>query len=250
VKLKSPILVAAIAGLICVLFLIGVDFFWLWLDAAFSEAPISYVWREQGRFKGHFGLISDLQLAADPDSVVSERAASRLLIKRQCDKADGMIQFLESENRRNVRRWVMQALAACGDRRAIPYFRAALHSEDQMLIGVGAQSLGMLKAREAIPELEAIVEQGISQCDGAAAFALSQMGEKQIAYPWAVKMLSADRPDHDPKSVDSFRRMYAGQILEEIGREKDIPLIEKNRSALGVGADYYVQAIRKRDSGK
>jgi hypothetical protein len=245
-KSRIRIVVMAFGGL--VLLWLGGDILMLWLDAAFSEAPISFIWREQGGFRGHFHFVTDLELAADPDSVVSESAASRLQVRRQCDKQDGMLKLLDLETRPNTRLRLLQTLAACGSQKAIPLFREALHSGNPSLVVVGAQSLGMLKARDAISELEAVVEQGVSQCDGAAALALSQMGERRVAYPWAVKMLSAEKPKNDPNSVDSFRRIYSGQILENLGTAADIPLLERNKGSLGVYTEYQEKAILGREA--
>jgi hypothetical protein len=210
----------------------------------------SFVWRAQGGIKGFLHIASDLELVQDPDSLIAERAAGRLLSEHQCEKQDRILAILKAKpNNALVRVKLMDVLAICKDNRLVPVLREALQEDNLMIVGSAALSTGMLGARELVPELESAVARcANAQCAGSAAMALSRLGEKKVAYPWAIKALSDERPAKDPKSEDSYRRMYAGQILENIGTVADIDLIEKNRSPLGVYAEYHKKAILDRES--
>lgn len=210
----------------------------------------SFVWRAQGGIKGFLRIASDLELAGDSDSLIAERAAGRLLSERQCDKQDGMLALLQSkQSTALVRVRLMDALALCHNNKLVPLLKEALQEDNLMIVGSAALSAGMLGDRELIPELESAVSRcANAQCGGSAAMALSRLGEKTVSYPWAVKALSDPRPGKDPRSEDFYRRMYAGQILEKIGTATDIPLIEMNRSPLGVYAEYHKKAILDREA--
>lgn len=210
----------------------------------------AYVWQSQGGLRGFLHVSTDLALAKSSNNLISEQAASRLLTNRQCDEQDGMLKLLATESRRNTRRWVLQALAACNSQKAIPLFRESLKSDDTMIAYVGAQSLGMLRAREAIPELEATVAKGVPQVSGMAAWALSMIGETQTSRAWAIKVLSAPRRHPDPRAEDFAQRGQAGSVLERVGLPEDIPLLEQNKGPLGVYLDYQKKAILARQAQK
>jgi hypothetical protein len=236
---KRGLRLVAIAGIVALAVAAGAKFFWLWINAAFAEASMSEVLHELGGLRGYLGFASDLQLAADPDLVIAEHAASRLL--HHCEREDGMIELLKVEKRPAVQRWLMQSLAGCNSTKAIPLFREALHSQNSMIALVGAQSLGMLKTRAAIPELEELVGRCDPQCAGTAAYALSRMGERRVVYPWAVKALSAPKPQRDPGMNDHFQRYYAMKIIQEVGDRDDLRLLESNR-------DYIVPLLEFQDA--
>lgn len=233
-----------------VLFIIlGPTVVWIKLNAMFAERSFGYQWRIDGGLRGLFHLASDLKLAADSDNVIREAAATRLLTAKQCDKQAGMLALLRSKRTDTMVRYrLMQTLAACGNQDVVPLLRQALRESEPVILIVAAQSAGSLHAREAIPELEALVERCSAQCAGSAAAALSRMGERRVAYPWAVKALSAERPKHDLGSEDSFARMYAGEVLQNIGTAADLRLIDRNRRSLGVFADYQKKEILDRQS--
>lgn len=197
-------------------------------------AGISYVWRGQGGLLGFFHLASDSKLAASSDPLIAEAAAERLAIKHQCGGANGLIALLQEKRQPLVQVRLMQALASCGSRGAIPIMRRFLRSEGSTMVPVvAAESLGLMKAREAIPDLEAAVAHCSAACEGAAAVALARMGQRNVAYPWAVKVLSAPRPRRDPGSEDAWKRNNAAEVIESLGTLADIPLLEKNRQELG-----------------
>lgn len=237
--MRTPLRVGVVLVCVCVGFYAVGSFLWLWLNAAFAETSVSTVWRELGGFKGYFHLVSDLQLAASPDAFMAEQAASRLLTQHQCSKEDAMISFLKVEKRPNVQRWVLQALAACNSRKAIPEFREALRSDNLMIAAVGAESLGMVKADEAIPDLESMIRRrGYDQAAGQAAYALAKMGEREFSYEWAIAALSSAPPARDRDSRDFYKRYHAMHVLAEIGTAKDVPLLEKNRQQIGSKVEF------------
>jgi hypothetical protein len=228
--------------------MLGAKFFFLWLGAAFAEAPVSVVFHEIGGIRGFFGLASDLKLAGDSDSVVAEHAASRLL--HQCGQEDGMIKLAQIETRPNVQRWLLQSLAGCNSQKAIPIFRKALLSTNDMVVLVGAQSLGMVGAREAIPDLKEVLKKCSAQCAGEAAASLARLGEHDISYAWAIDALTA-KPPHGYNSDDRFKRYHAARALRYIGTEKDIPLLEANMHFSAGGlleTQEIIDSIRHRDS--
>ncbi|MBI3565071.1 MAG: HEAT repeat domain-containing protein [Elusimicrobia bacterium] len=214
----------------------GAKFVLLWLSAAFSEAPISVIFHQQGKWRGFLGLASDVQLASDSDPLIAFHAVSRLL--HHCDQTDGMIRLAQKERRPEVQWRLLQSLGSCMDSRTIPIYLEALHSDNQVVVAVAAQSLGMLKAKEAIPELEPLVERYEPKVAGVIAYALSQIGERKVSYPWAVKVLSRPKPDKDIGSQDSLSRYYASKVLEEVGDRNDLRYLEMNKTHMGLNVEF------------
>lgn len=224
---------------------IGAKFLLLSLEAAFSEATISFVFRQHGGIRGFLGLASAHELAADPDPVVAVFAARSLL--NRCDQEGDMLRLLKTENRTNVRSPILQSLARCKSQSAIPLFREALRSDSVELVAVGAQSLGRLNAREAIPDLEEIVNKDTPRTDAVAAFALAKMGERQSSYPWAVRALLAPKPPQLSNPIDSLKRYYAMKVLEEIGDGSDLKYLEMNKDYMGMDVEFLAAERTLRD---
>lgn len=241
----------------CVLILFMVllsKLIWIEINALYAERSFWYQWRIGGGLKGFLHLASDLELASDSDRVIREHAAGRLSTKRCCDQEDGIIELLKNSRERSmVEVNLMRALAVCRSQKAVPLFRKYLREQEpSMTIVAAAQSLGVVQAREAIPDLEAVLEQSSDrcvQCAGNAAVTLSRMGERRVAYPWAIKVLSADNSQRNPGSSEDFwRRSLAGDVIANLGTAADIPLLEKNKRFLRVMADYHKKKILDRES--
>lgn len=220
------------------------------LNALLAERTFMTQWRVDGGLKKFLHIASDLELTADSDELLAQYAADDLSEGGRCDEnPERIMKFLESEKRPMIQFRLIRALGDCHSNQAVPILLGFLNDSDNELTCIGAaKSLGVLRAREAIPKLEGIVVHNASRCANNAAVALGRMGEKRVAYPWAVDALSAKRPLRDEGSRDYSRRQDAGEILGMIGTEADVPLLDENKDFLGVFRGYEEKAIRDREA--
>ena len=229
--MRVKLFIVAVIIVISLVAVFGSKLFLLGLGAAYREESFSDAFHEQGGWRGFLGTASNVQLAGDPDSIIATAAARRGL--KSCGEQDGVIELLKMEHRESVRSPLLQSLAACKSRAAIPYFREALLSDSVELVAVGAQSLGWLNARESIPDLQKIVDKETPRTDAVAALALAEMGEHQSSYPWAVKALLAPQPQQDKNAIDHLKRYYAMKVLELKGDRSDLKYLEMNKDYFG-----------------